>query len=154
MAAVRVVPEDGGPAHEYQHQQRARDVQADVDEVIADGVETAGGIVQREREAGEGTSGDRRVGSGDEHVAQAREIADPGVLHDRGLIVEHERAGQAVGVGQRDGGGDDHRRERARHRRTRRRHGHRRRPGGALVPPSRHGPTLPQLVRPGREAPR
>ena len=83
--------QDESPAHDAEQQQRARDVNRDVDDVVAADSEAADGVIQGERDVDRGAAGDGKLERGKEHDRGRPQLPNLLVHDNRVLIVEHER---------------------------------------------------------------
>ena len=103
------------PPDDTEQQQRARDVDRHVHDVVAAYVEPAERIVQRERQVDDGAAGDGKLDGGKQHD-RGRQLPDLFVQDDGVLIVEDEGPRQCVRV--REGAGEHDQRGAQPHGRT------------------------------------
>src|SRR5205823_3918055 len=96
-------------ANQAEREQRANNMQRDVDGMVSDHVEAAGRVIEREGQVDEWPAGYGRVALGKEHRAGTRQLVDLLVLNDRRVVVEDERTMQTVRVREDDGEDDDRR---------------------------------------------
>ena len=90
--------------HHAQQEQPGQQVNHQVDDVVAGGMESADEVVDRQRKPP-----DRTGRAGDDRLEGAQ-LVDCRIIDDGRQIVEHHRTGEAVVVGQQTSGKDQQRR--------------------------------------------
>ena len=95
------------PPDEPEEDHSRRDVECDVDEVIAGDAEAPDRVVQCEGQVDERAAGRRQLALGLQHIAKSREVANARVFHHRQEIVKDKRSRQAVGVDEQREAGED-----------------------------------------------